>query len=133
MLDAHETLVCLNTFFPDLLGQYQQGPASECRIDGIEWLELEKTVEMIGFPGQPRLEIYRSFCGYGRGQSMPIKEYQVDMLLDTPVRLGKLKHVVFGDQVDVFEFETVFTLFELVEGVGWELGFHGTPRECRIG
>jgi hypothetical protein len=52
-----------------------------------------------------------------RGEkSVPIKDFQVDMLLDTPVRLGKLKHVIFGDQVDVFEFDTVFTLFELVEG-----------------
>ena len=133
MLETHATLACLNTFFPDLLNQYRQGPASECRVDGIESLVLEKTVEMIGFPGQPRLEIYRSFCGAHQGQTLPIKDYQVDMLLDMPVRLGKLKHVVFGDQVDVFEFDTVFTLFELVEGIGWELGFHGTPKECRIG
>jgi hypothetical protein len=54
------------------------------------------------------------------------------MLLDTKVRLGKLRHVIFGDQVDVFEFDTVFTFFELIEGIGWELGFHGTPRECQI-
>ncbi len=57
---------------------------------------------------------------------------RADMLLGTQVRLGKLRHVIFGDQVDVFEFDTVFTLFELVEGIGWELGFHGTPRECQI-
>lgn len=133
MLEAHATLVCLNTFFPDLLDQYRQGPESGCQVDGIEWLVLEKTVEMIGFPGEPRLEIYRSFRGSNQGKSVPIKEYQIDLLLDTPVHLGKLKHVVFGDQVDVFEFDTVFTLFELIEGIAWELGFHGTPRECRIG
>lgn len=133
MLEAHEALICLNTFFPDLLDQYRKGPACGCRVEGIECLVLEKTVEMIGFPGEPRLEIYRSFCGSSQDESVPIKEYQVDLLLDTPVRLGKLKHVIFGDQVDVFEFDTVFTLFELVEGIAWELGFHGTPRECRIG
>jgi hypothetical protein len=82
---------------------------------------------MIGFPGEPRLEIYRSFTGQCEGKSVQIKDFQVDMLLDMQVRLGKLKHVIFGDQVDVFEFDTVFTLFELVEGIGWELGFHGTP------
>jgi hypothetical protein len=87
---------------------------------------------MVGFPGEPRLEIYRSFNGWRGGESVPIKDFQVDMLLDMQVRLGKLKHVIFGDQVDVFEFDTVFTLFELVEGIGWELGFHGTPRECQI-
>jgi hypothetical protein len=93
---------------------------------------LEKTVEMIGFPGEPRLEIYRSFNGWQDGRSVSIKDYQVDALLDMEIQLGQLKHVIFGDQVDVFEFDTVFTLFEFVEGVGWELGFHGTPKECQI-
>jgi hypothetical protein len=23
-------------------------------------------------------------------------------------------------------------LFEVVDGIGWTLGFHGTPRECQI-
>jgi hypothetical protein len=133
MLETHEALVHLNAFFPDMLDQFHRGPDDGCRVDGIDWLMLEKTVEMIGFPGEPRLEIYRSFTGWCEGKSVQIKDFQVDMLLDMQVRLGKLKHVIFGDQVDVFEFDTVFTLFELVEGIGWELGFHGTPRECQIG
>jgi hypothetical protein len=132
MLETYAALVHLNAFFPDLLDQYHRGPADGCRVGGIDWLVLEKTVEMVGFPGEPRLEIYRRFTGWCSEKSVPIKDFQVDMLLDTPVRLGKLKHVIFGDQVDVFEFDTVFTLFELVEGIGWELGFHGTPRECQI-
>lgn len=132
MLEAYDALVHLNAFFPDLLDQFHRGADDACRVDGIDWLVLEKTVEMVGFPGEPRLEIYRSFSGWCDGQTIPIKEFQVDMLLDMPVRLGKLKHVIFGDQVDVFEFDTVFILFELVEGIGWELGFHGTPRECQI-
>jgi hypothetical protein len=132
MLDVYDALVHLNAFFPDLLDQFHRGPDRGCRVDSIDWLVLEKTVEMVGFPGEPRLEIYRSFNGWSGGESVPIKDFQVDMLLDMQVRLGKLKHVIFGDQVDVFEFDTVFTLFELVEGIGWELGFHGTPRECQI-
>ncbi len=132
MLTTYAPLVHLNAFFPDLLVQVRQGPADGCRIDGIEALVLEKAVEMIGFPGEPRLEMYRRFCGMQAGKTLPIRDFQVDMLLDMPLRLGRLKHVVFGDEVDVFEFDTVFTLFELVEGIGWELGFHGTPRECQI-
>ena len=50
-----------------------------------------------------------------------------------PLRLGLLKHVVFGDRVDVFSFETVYTLFEFIDSIAWELSFHGTPRECKIG
>jgi len=132
MLVNHDALVHLNVFFPDLLDQYRRGPDDGCRVSGIDWLVLEKTVEMVGFPGEPRLEIYRSFAGWCGEKSVQIKDIQVDMLLDMEVRLGKLKHIIFGDQVDVFEFDTVFTLFELVEGIGWELGFHGTPRECQI-
>ena len=132
MLENHDALVHLSAFFPDLLDQFRRGPGDGCQVDGIDWLVLEKAVEMVGFPGEPRLEIYRRFTGWCGEKSVPIKDFQVDMLLDTPLYLGKLKHVVFGDQVDVFEFDTVFTLFELVEGIGWELGFHGTPRECQI-
>ena len=132
MIETHEALIHLNAFFPDLLEQYRMGAEDGCRIDAIDWLVLEKTVEMTGFPGEPRLEIYRSFNGWRNGQSVSIKDYQVDTLLDMEIQLGKLKHVIFGDQVDVFEFDTVFTLFEFVEGVGWELGFHGTPKECQI-
>ena len=132
MLEDYDALVHLNAFFPDLLDQFRRGPDDGCRVDGIDWLVLEKTVEMVGFPGEPRLDIYRRFTGWCGEKAVPIKDFQVDMLLDTQVRLGKLRHVIFGDQVDVFEFDTVFTLFELVEGIGWELGFHGTPRECQI-
>jgi hypothetical protein len=49
-----------------------------------------------------------------------------------PLRLGKLKHVVFGDKIDVFEFETVFSLFEFIDGVAWELSFHGAPEACEL-
>ncbi|MGA6926447.1 MAG: hypothetical protein WBY88_12240 [Desulfosarcina sp.] len=132
MLEAHDTLVHLNAFFPDLLGQFRQGPDHGCRVAGIDGLVLEKTVEMVGFPGRPRLDIYRSLSGWDGHKTIPIRDYQVDMLLDTPLRLGRLKHVVFGDKVDVFEFDTVFTLFEFVEGIGWEFGFHGTPRQCHL-
>ena len=132
MLDTYEALVHLNAFFPDLLDQFHRGPEDGCRVGGIDWLILEKTVEMVGFPGEPRLDIYRRFTGWCGKKSVQIRDYQMDMLLDTEVRLGKLRHVIFGDEVDVFEFDTVFTLFELIEGIGWELGFHGTPRECQI-
>ncbi len=132
MLDTYESLVHLNPFFSDLLEQFHKGPTKGCKVDSIRRLVLEKTVEMVGFPGKPRFEIYRSFRGHCDGETVSIKEFQVDMLLDMEVRLGKLKHVIFGDQMDVFEFDTVFTFFEFVEGIGWELGFHGTPRECRL-
>jgi len=26
----------------------------------------------------------------------------------------------------------VYTLFEFIDGIAWELGFHGTPKQCEI-
>jgi hypothetical protein len=132
MLAVYKALAYLNAFFTDLLEQVRQAPASGCSVAGIDGLVLGKTVEMVGFPGAPRLDIYRTVTGRSGEREVPIKDYQVDMLLDTPLCLGPLQHVIFGDQVDVFKFDTVFTLFEFVEGIGWELAFHGTPRECQL-
>jgi hypothetical protein len=132
MLTTYDTLVHLNTFFPDLINQYHQGQDQGSRINGVDRLVIGKTVEMVGLPGETRLEIYRTFTGRCGAQEVYIKDYQVDMLLDTPLKLGRLRHIIFGDCVDVFKFKTVYTLFEFVDGIGWELGFHGTPRQCQI-
>lgn len=132
LLEKYEVLQRLNTFFPELVAQYEKSPASGCRIGGMERLVMGKTNDIIGFPGEPRLEAYRTFNGINKGETVEIKNYQLEFLLDMEVGLGKLKHVIFGDTVDVFEFDTVFTLFEFIDGIGWELGFHGTPRECQI-
>ncbi len=87
---------------------------------------------MIGFPGIPHLEIYHSLHGLQGADFHEIKDFPLESLLDMPLRLGKLKHVVFGDKVDLFEFDTVFTLFELIDAIVWELSFHGTLLACEI-
>jgi hypothetical protein len=87
---------------------------------------------MIGYPGEPRLEIYHSLQGVSGTVADQLKSSSLEGLLDMPVKLGKLKHKVLGDQVDVFEFETVFSLFEYIDGIAWELSFHGTPEACEI-
>ena len=70
--------------------------------------------------------------GISGNEAVEIRSSRLEGLLDVSLRLGKLKHVVFGDKVDVFEFDTVFTLFELIDGIAWELSFHGTPEACEI-
>jgi hypothetical protein len=99
---------------------------------GLDRLLLNKTIEMIAFPGEPRLEIYHSLYGVKGNETLEIRFFTLDSLLDLPFRLGKLKHVVFGDSIDLFEFETVYTLFEVIDAVAWELSFHGTQRACTI-
>jgi len=132
MLERYSSLAKLNAFFPSYMEQYLACPADNCVFAGIDRLELSKTVEMIGFPGKPRLEIYNSFHGVRGEEKCEIRALQIDSLLDMPVKLGKLRHIVFGDKVDIFEFSTVFTLFEFIESIAWELSFHISPPECAL-
>jgi hypothetical protein len=131
-LEKYPLLAKLNVFFPSYLEQYLACPDDNCNTEGIDHLELRKTVEMIGFPGQPRLEIYNSFHGVRGDETCEIRSLQIDSLLDMPIKLGRLKHIVFGDKVDIFEFDTVFTLFEFIEGIAWQLSFHVAPTECAL-
>ena len=132
MIAHYEVLVKINAFFPFYLDQCRACPAEGCRDAGFDFLEFGKTVEMIGFPGDPRLDIYHSLKGVCGTETGEIRSSRLDGLLDLPVRLGKLKHVVFGDRLNVFEFDTVFTLFEFIDGIAWELSFHGTPDACDL-
>ena len=132
MIEAYPLLARLNTFFPGQLEQFQACPPENCDFGEYDTLEFSKTVEMVGFPGEPKLEIYNSLKGISGSEAMEIRSSRLEGLLDVSLRLGKLRHVVFGDRVDVFEFETVFSLFELIDGIAWELSFHGTPEACEI-
>ena len=131
MLDKYCLLVDLNTFFPGCTDQYRICPPKGCAVEAIDYLEFRKTVEMIGFPDK-RLEIYNSFSGVQENVAIEIRSLQLESLLDLPVKLGRLKHVIFGDPVDIFEFDTVFTLFEFIDGIAWQLSFHVIPTQCAI-
>ncbi len=131
MLDYYELLTNLNSFFPSYTEQYRKCPPEGCAAGAPEYLEFSKTVEMIGFP-EKRLEIYNSFSGVFANENFEIRSLQLDSMLDLPVKLGRLKHIIFGDPVDLFEFDTVFTLFEFIDGIAWELSFHVTPAHCEL-
>jgi hypothetical protein len=122
----------LNAFFSTCMEYYRSCPASGCHDPSLDYLILTKTIEMIGFPGDPRLEIYHSLYGVQDGNPSEIRLFTLEMLLDAPLKLGRLKHVVFGDKMDMFEFDTVFTLFELIDAIVWELSFHGSLLACDI-
>jgi hypothetical protein len=131
MVEKYELLGKLNSFLPTCIEQYLNCPEQGCESVMIDHLEFAKTVEMIGYP-ERRLEIYSSIRGILQNDAVEIRSLQLNSLLDMPLRLGRLKHVVFGDRVDIFEFDTVFTLFEFIEGITWELSFHVTPEQCEL-
>ena len=132
MFERYELLVKLDAFVADCMQRYRGCPKNDCTRDDIDYLEFYKTVEMIGFPGEPRLEIYHTLCGVRGTENLAIKLLHLESILDIPLKLGVLKHIIFGDKVDVFEFDTVFNLFEFIGGIVWELSFQGTPKECAL-
>ena len=131
MVATYELLGRLNSYLPTCIEQYLNCPEQGCESGLFDHLEFAKTVEMIGFP-EKRLEIYSSVRGIHNGDSLEIRSLQLNSLLDMPLKLGKLKHVVFGDRVDIFEFDTVFTLFEFIDGITWELSFQFIPEQCEL-
>ena len=132
MLEKYPEFWQLGAFYEHILDQYRGCPADGCLWEEFNYLELAKTVEMIGYPGSPRLEIYSVFHGVGNTTAFEIRSLAMEFLLDMPLRLGRLKHVVFGDNMDTFDFETIYTLFEFIDSIAWELSFHGTPAQCNI-
>jgi hypothetical protein len=131
MMDQYALYAKLNVFIPSYTEQVRSCPKEGCDTGLLDYLEFSKTVEMIGVP-EKRLEIYNSLSGVSANETSAIKSMQLAGLLDVPLRLGKLKHVVFGDRVDIFEFDTVYTLFEFIDGIAWQLSFHATPEHCQI-
>ncbi|MGD1971869.1 MAG: hypothetical protein PVF24_09665 [Desulfobacterales bacterium] len=131
MMDQYALYAKLNVFIPSYTEQVRSCPKEGCDNGLLDYLEFSKTVEMIGVP-EKRLEIYNSLSGVSANETSAIKSMQLAGLLDVPLRLGKLKHVVFGDRVDIFEFDTVYTLFEFIDGIAWQLSFHATPEHCQL-
>lgn len=132
MLRRNPPLANLNPFLPSFIDQYTQCPPADCRLGGVEHLELMRTIEMVGFPGKPQINVFVTLHGIGDGGDFDIRPFWIDSLLDLPLALGKLKHIVFGDKMDAFKAETVFNLFEVIDGIAWQLSFHNLPKECKI-
>lgn len=136
LLEKYPDLRRLSEFLPLAIAQYQACPADECRWASLARLELAKIVEMVDAPGRPRLEIYNRLAGVDPRRPEELEEIQplpLAVLLDLPLTLGRLRQVVFGDTLTSFTFaDTVYTLFEFIDSIAWQLSFHGTPRECLI-
>lgn len=153
MLRRYPTFLKISEFLSTALVDAEKCPASGCISADIPALVIGKTMELIGFPGSPRAELYIWLrgMGAGAGPDAPYEEAQVpsqnllmeadketrfiplQLLLDTPLYLGGLKHVVLGDVNRSLLCETRFTLFEVIDGLAWELGFQGGTQQCSIG
>ncbi len=132
MLEHYTELVRLNPFCESFVVHYRTCPDDGCDSDAVDRLELTRTVEMIGYPGDPKMQLFVNLEGQCEGRPCDIKNYWLEHLLDLPLVLGQLKHCVFGDTMDTCDFDTGYTLFEVIDAICWQLSFHNLPEQCRI-
>jgi hypothetical protein len=118
LLDTYLTMATTGTQFP--------------KTREIEGLVFFKTIAMKGFPGKPGIRIYNSLKGVKENQTKALKFFQMESLLDHELNLGDLKHIIFGDGQDIFTYESFYSLFELIEGITWEMSFNFNPLQCSI-
>lgn len=148
LLKAYPELLRISEFLPIVMAESDACPPSGCLSDDISILVVGKTMELIGFPGKPRAELYIWLRGLhlpsGASETSPPLNLRMEadretrfvplqILLDTPLFLGGLKHVILGDVDRSLYCETRFTLFEVVDGLAWEFGFQGGSQQCSLG
>ena len=132
MVKKYPDLKNISEILEALLEIISKNCSSGFKNKELESLLFYKTIEIEGFPGSPRLNFYTTLKGVSNKKMIDLKFFHLEDLLNHKLKLGKLKHVVFGDKEDVFQYETFYTLFELVEGIAWELSFNFNPLECSI-
>ncbi|MBT3177760.1 MAG: hypothetical protein HOG03_11020 [Desulfobacula sp.] len=132
MVKKYPDLKNISEILEPLLEIILKNRGSEFKTEELESLLFYKIIEIKGFPGSPNLNFYTNLKGVVGKEILDLKFFHLENLLDLKLKLGKLKHVVFGDREDAFQYETFYTLFEFVEGIAWELSFNFNPLECSI-
>jgi len=105
-------------------------PQDGCVSSAVKGLSVAKSVEITGYPGAPRVDVYLRLEGEGKN-APELRFLQLGELLDIPLRLGGARHILLGEAAALV-CEASFTLFELIECIGWELGFQGGSLTCNI-
>lgn len=132
MVSQYPELIKLSQFLDTYLIMATAGNGKFPKTLEIENLVFFKTIAMKGFPGKPGIQIYNSLKGIKEDQTKALKFFQMESLLEHKLILGDLKHIIFGDGQDMFTYETFYSLFELIEGITWEMSFNFNPLQCSI-
>ncbi|NOX32851.1 MAG: hypothetical protein GXP56_03815 [Deltaproteobacteria bacterium] len=132
MVDLYPDLKNTSEILEGLVEIVSKNNCPGIKTDELNSLVFYKTIEIKGFPGNPSLNFYNSLKGIFNKSLKDLKFFHLETLLDHKLNLGKLTHVVFGDKEDIFQYETFYTLFELMEGITWELSFNFNPLQCSI-
>ena len=121
------------TLVPGLDSAFREAatlPPAGCAGPFVNGLRVVKCVEITGYPGAPRVDVYLRL--EGRGEDPPeLRFLRLRDLLDVPLELGDARHVLLGE-ASALVCEASFTLFALIECVGWELSFEGGSVTCNL-
>ncbi|SHI75359.1 hypothetical protein ACQ0P8_04265 [Halodesulfovibrio aestuarii] len=105
---------------------------SGCTTEEFTHLELYRQLEMTGAPGTPEMNIHTLVRGINDTGRHELRFFRLDTLLDMPLLLGQMRHVLFGDRTSELYCNTTFSLFEVIEGIAWELSFQGGSLTCSL-
>lgn len=124
----------LSPFVPSFLKAFSQGdsPVQPAIPSAHTELELFRTVAMQGYPGTPRVHLFLTLKVRDGQGVQPLDLYPVESLRVMPLRLGKLRHTVFGDTLDTELFDTDYLLFDVLDSLMWELSFYLDKTQCGI-
>lgn len=133
MADTYTDLKRISTILPPLCDIAAAHPGQTgAKAPEIDSLLFYKTIEINGFPGEPNIHIYNSLKGEQDQKQISLKFFHLETLMNHDLKLGRLRHLVFGETEERFQFDTPYTLFELVEGIAWELSFNFNPLQCSV-
>jgi len=132
MVSRYPELIKMSELLDTFLTMAAKGEGQFPRTRKIKGLIFFKTIAMTGFPGKPGIQIYNCLRGITDNQTKPLKFFHMESLLAHELILGDLKHIIFGDGQDMFTYETCYSLFELIEGITWEMSFNFNPLQCSI-
>lgn len=140
MASRYPVLLRTSPFLEDAAARCAASPIQGETTRDFTALEFAKTVELTGAPGEPVMNIFTTLRGVpvqapggtNRQETGEIRFHQLDELLALPLRLGRIRHVVYGDRTGILECDTTFTLFEILDGIAWEMSFQGGSQQCSL-
>ncbi|KAF1076375.1 hypothetical protein [Halodesulfovibrio sp. MK-HDV] len=132
LFSAYPDVLRLNLFLQGACSDAAACKDSGCTTEEFTHLELYRQLEMTGAPGTPEMNIHTLVRGINNTGRHELRFFRLESLLDMPFSLGQMRHVLFGDRTSELYCNTTFSLFEVIEGIAWELSFQGGSPTCSL-
>lgn len=132
LFHTYPQLYDLSPFVSSFLNVFSDETSSQPAKPSDLTLELFRTINMLGYPGTPKVHIFQTLKVHDGAGYQPLDLFSSDALQSMPLCLGKLRHTVFGDTLDTELFDTDYTLFDVLDSLLWELSFYTDKTQCGL-